>query len=65
MIDLHTPDFLLLTETPTLPHHGALTHALNNKVYKIDFHQVKAPSPPDITPEARLPIHITHKGGGC
>ena len=45
MIDLHTPDFLLLTETPMLPHHGALTQVIHNRGYKIHYHQGNAPSP--------------------
>jgi hypothetical protein len=25
---------------------------------------VNAPSPPDLLPEARIPAHLTHRGGG-
>jgi hypothetical protein len=62
MIDLHAPDFLMLMETPMLPHHGALTKALSRKRYKIHFHQVNAQ---DILPETRLLAHTTHNGEGC
>ena len=48
-----------------LPHRGALTQALCNRGYKIHFHQVNAPSPQDTFPEAHLPTHTTHNGGGC
>jgi len=30
-LDLRTPDFLLLAETPSLPHSGALTLTLRNR----------------------------------
>jgi hypothetical protein len=46
LIDLHTPDVLFLTETPTIPHHGALTQVLRNKSYKIYYQPVNAPPPP-------------------
>ena len=63
--DLHTPDFLLLTETPLLPKNGALTHILRNGGYKIHYNSINAPSPPGPLPEARLPDHLTHPGGSC
>jgi hypothetical protein len=63
-MDLNTPDFLLLTETPPLPHSGALKHTLRNRGYNIHSHPVNAPTPPDTLPEARLPTHLTHSGGG-
>ncbi len=65
LLDGHTPNFVLLTETPLLPYNGAFTHVLRNKGYKIHYHPIIAPSPPDILPEARLPEHLTHPGGGC
>jgi len=64
-MDLHTLDFLILAETPLLRNNGALTHVLRNKGYKIYYHPINAPSPPDTLPEARLPDHLTHPGGGC
>ena len=45
MIGLHTPNFLILTDTPMLPQHRALKQALSNRGYKIHFHQVNAPPP--------------------
>jgi hypothetical protein len=65
LLDSHTPDFLLLTETPILPNNGALTHILRNKGNKIHFHPTNAPSLPDTLPEARLPANITHSDDGC
>ena len=65
MVDAHSPDFLLLTETPMHPHSGALLHALRNRGYKVHHHQVNAPFHPDGLPEARLPAHLTHPGGGA
>jgi hypothetical protein len=62
MIDLHTLDFLMLTETPILPYHGALTQVLGNRGCKIHCHQVNAPVPQGTLPEARLPSHTTHNG---
>jgi len=35
MLDLHSPDFLLLTETPLPPQSGALRQALRNRGYRI------------------------------
>ncbi len=64
LLDRHTPDVLLLTETPTLPLQGALTQVLCNRGYKTHYHPVNAPSPMDTLPEARLPTHTTHGGGG-
>jgi hypothetical protein len=65
LLDLYTPDFVLLTETPLLPNNGARTHILRNMGYKIHYHPINAPSPPDILLEARLPSRLTHAGGGC
>jgi hypothetical protein len=64
-MDLHTPDFLLLTETPFLSNYGALAHILRNKGYRFHYHHINAPSPPDTLPETRLPDHLTHQGGSC
>ncbi len=63
LLDRHAPDVLLLTETPPLPHQGALTQVLRNIGYKTHYHPVNAPSPKDTLPEARLPTHTTHGGG--
>ncbi len=65
LLDRHTPDVLLLAETPSLPHQGALTQVLRKKGYKTHYHPVHTPSPKDTLPEARLPNHTTHGGGGC
>ena len=65
LLDLRTPDFLLFTETPPLPNNEALTHKLRNMVYKLYYHPINARTPPDTLPEARLPDHLTHPGGGC
>ena len=65
LLDQHTPDVLLLTETPSLHRQEALTHVLCNKGYKTHYHPVNALSPKDTLPEARLPTHSTHSGGGC
>ena len=65
MLDNHYPDFIFLTETPMHPHSGTLLHALRNWGYKIHHHPTKTPFQPDGLPEARLPNHITHSGGGC
>ena len=35
LLDLHTPNSILLTETPLLLNNGALTHILRNRGYKI------------------------------
>ena len=32
--------------------------------YKIHYHPLNAPSPPDSPPEAQLPDRLTHQGGG-
>jgi hypothetical protein len=64
LLDLHTPDFLVLTETPSLPYNGALTQVLRNMEYNIHYNPVHAPTPPDTLPEARLPTHLTHSWGG-
>ena len=47
MLDNHSPDFLLLTETPLHPHSGALLHALRNRGYKIHHHPTNAPFQPE------------------
>jgi len=47
------------------PHSGTLIHALRNRGYKIHHHSTNAPFQPDSLPEAHLPNHITHSGGGC
>ena len=66
LLDSHTPDFLLFTETPLLSNNGALTHILRNRGYTIHYHPTNsAPSPPGTIPEARLPVHITRPEGGC
>ena len=65
LVYTHSPDFLLLTETPMHPHSGALLHALCNREYKIHHHTVNAPFHPDGLPEARLPASLTHPGGGA
>jgi hypothetical protein len=65
LLDIHTPDFILLTETPFLPNNAALTHILRNKRYTICYHLSNAPSSPDILPEARLLDNLTHPRGEC
>ena len=65
LLDRHTPDVLLLTETPPLSHQGALTQILRNRGYKTQYHLANAPPPTGTIPEARLPTHTTHGGGGC
>jgi hypothetical protein len=65
MMDQHSPDFPLLTETPTHPHSGAPIHALRDRGYRIHHHPSNAPFQQDGLPEARLPDHSTHPGGGC
>ena len=65
LLDRHTPDVLLLTETPTLPHQGAPTQVLRNRGYKTHYHPINTPFPKDTLPEARLPTHTIHEGGGC
>ena len=52
ILDLHSPDILLLTETPMHPHQGALTHVFSNKGYKTHYNLVNSPSPKDTLPEA-------------
>ena len=64
LLDRHTPEVLLLTETPPLPHQGALTQVLRNRGYKIYYHPVNAPSPKDTLHESRLLTHTIHGGGG-
>ena len=64
-MDFHILDFLLIAETPSLPNDGPLTHTLRNKGYKTHYQYVNAPTPPDTLPEAGLPTHLTHSGGGC
>ncbi len=65
MLDQHSPDILLLTETPLPPHSGALLHVLRNRGYRIHHHPPNAPFQPDGLPEARVHGHVTHPGGGC
>ena len=65
LLDLHTPEVLLLTEIPLHPHQGALTQVLRSRGYKTHYHQMNTPSHKVTLPEARLPIHTTHNGGGC
>ncbi len=65
MLNQHAPDFLLLTKTPLPPHKGALLHALRTRGYRIHHTLANAPFQPDGLPEARLPKHIVHPGGGC
>jgi len=65
MIDIHTPDVLLLTEIPQHPHHGALTQILRDKGYKNHYHQSNTPSPKGTLLEACLPVQCRHSGGGC
>jgi hypothetical protein len=65
LLESHTPDFLLITETFLLHNNGALTHILRNRGYKIHYHPANAPSLRDVLPEARLPGHLTHPRGGC
>jgi hypothetical protein len=65
LLDLHTPEIMLLTETPLLPSSGALTHILRNRGYKIHYHPINGPSSLVILPMARLPDHLTHSGGVC
>jgi len=64
LLDRHTPDILLLTGTPFLPHQGALTQVLRNIGYKTQYHPVNTTSPTGTLPEARLPTHTTHGGKG-
>ena len=64
-MDLHTPDFLFLTETPLAPNNGALTHILRNRGYKLNYQPVNTLKPQDTLPAARLTDHLTHSGGGC
>ena len=64
LLNLHTPNFLLLTGIPLLPNNGALTHTLRNRGYKIHYQPINAPTLPDTLPEARLPDYLTHSGGG-
>jgi hypothetical protein len=64
ILDTHTPDFHILTDTLLLPHNGALTHILRNKGHKIHFHPTNASSPPDMLLKARLPAHIIRSGNG-
>ncbi len=57
--------FLFLVETPMHPHSGTLLHTIRSWGYKTHRHPFNASSQPDGLPEARLPNHITHPGGGC
>ncbi len=65
LLDTHNPDVLLLSDTPRTPHQGALTQTLRNRGYRIHYHRLNAPSPPESLPEARLPRTSTHPGGGA
>jgi hypothetical protein len=65
LIDIHTPDVHLLTETHMQPHQGSLTQILRNIGYKTHYHPLNIPSPKGTLPEARLPFYTTHKFGGC
>jgi hypothetical protein len=65
MLDQHSRDFFFLRQTPIHPHIGTLLHTLRNREYTIHHHPSNAPSPPDGLPEARLPNHLIHPGGGC
>ncbi len=47
------------------PHSGALLHVLRNMEYRVHHHPANAPFYPEGLPEARLPVQITHPGGGC
>ena len=47
------------------PHCGALLHVLRNREYRVHYHPVNAPFHPDGLPEARLPVQLTHPGGGA
>jgi len=64
VLDQHTPDFLFVTETPLHPHSGALVHRLRNWGIRLHCHSSIAPSHQDVLPEAHLPTHLTHPGGG-
>jgi hypothetical protein len=64
-MDQHSPDFLLLTETPLAPQSETLRRALRNRGYRIHHTPANAPFQPEAIPEARLPEHIVHPGGGC
>jgi len=46
------------------PHSGALLHALRDRGYRVHHHPPIASFQPGGLPEARLPDHITHPGGG-
>ncbi len=65
LLDQHSPDILLLTETPLQVYSGPLTHALRNRGCKIHHNPSNSPSQPDVLLEARLPYHLIHSGGGC
>ena len=43
MLDQHSPDFLLLTETPLPPNSGALCQTLRNRRYRIHHTPANAP----------------------
>ncbi len=64
MLDGHSPDILFLTETPLHIRGGALTHVFRNRGYRMHYHPANVPSPPNALPEARIPDHLTHAGGG-
>jgi len=64
LLDLHTPDVLLLTKTPLHPHQGAPSQVLRDRGYKTHYHPMNTPSPKGTLPEARLPTHTTYNGCG-
>jgi hypothetical protein len=63
MLDRHTPDFLLLTETPLHPHSEALTHTFRSR--GCEMHCIPANAPPhtDTPLEARLLTKLIHTTG--
>jgi hypothetical protein len=64
ILDDHFPDILFFTETPLHTRNGALLHVLRNRGYHIYYHPANVPSRPGTLPEARIPAHLTHAGGG-
>jgi len=64
MLDDHSPDILFFTDTPLHTRSGVLLHVLRNRGFRIHYHKSNALSPPDTLPEARIPAHLTHAGGG-
>ena len=65
MIDEQLPDVLFITETPCHTRSGALQAVLRNRGFALHYNPANAPSSPDTLPEARIPAHITHPGGGA